>query len=156
MTVAHPTVDELVDVDVSALDRGAAIHLLQQLLTSAVRLEYSTIAPYLTAMWSIADQSHPAAVSVRRVVQQEMLHTSLAANLLVAVGGSPPFASPTFQPAYPGHLPGGVLPDLVVDLRHRRAVRPERRTACIDSTRRGSSPARSPDASRSTSTMPTG
>jgi hypothetical protein len=112
-----PAIDELVGVDVSGLDRDAAIHVLQQLLMSAVRLEYSTIPPYLTAMWSIADQNHPAAISVRRVVQQEMLHTSLAANLLVGIGGSPPFASPAFQPAYPGHLPGRVLPDLVVDLR---------------------------------------
>jgi hypothetical protein len=49
---------------------------------------------------------------LRSVVQEEMTHMGLAANLLNAVGGSPVIARPGFVPAYPGPLPGKVGGDL--------------------------------------------
>ena len=42
---------------------------------------------------------------------------SLKSLLLNAVGGKPNIASPAFAPRYPGHLPGGVRPNLTVSLR---------------------------------------
>lgn len=48
---------------------------------------------------------------------QEMLHMTLVANILTALGGKPRIGRPGFVPTYPNHLPAGVLPDLVVSLR---------------------------------------
>lgn len=113
----EPNLRELVDVDIDRLSDDEGLDHLQRLLRAAVRIEWATIAPYLTAMWSIDDQHHPTALSIRRIVQQEMLHASLACNLLTAVGGAPAFASPDWQVAYPARgLPLEVLPDLSIEL----------------------------------------
>jgi hypothetical protein len=50
------------------------------------------------------------------VVVEEMLHMTLAANVLNALGGSPVIDSPDFIPTFPGPLPGGVESDLIVNL----------------------------------------
>src|SRR5207244_329121 len=59
---------------------------LELALQSAVSVEFSTIPPYLSALWSIKDQMHPVAASIRDVVQEEMLHMALACNMLTALG----------------------------------------------------------------------
>jgi hypothetical protein len=41
----------------------------------------------------------------------------LVGNIINAVGGQPRIDLPGFVPLYPSHLPGGILPDLVVSLR---------------------------------------
>lgn len=41
----------------------------------------------------------------------------LVANLMIAIGGSPAIDSPGFVPLYPGSLPGGLAPGLIVRLR---------------------------------------
>jgi len=51
---------------------------------------------------------------IRSVVMQEMLHMSQAANLLIALGGRPIINSRCFAPVYPGPLPGGVMPGLML------------------------------------------
>ncbi len=89
---------------------------LHDSLDAAIRLEFSTIPPYLCALWSIKDQASPAADSIRRVVQEEMLHMALACNMLVAIGGTPSIRDPDFAPLYPGELAGGVHKGLVVRL----------------------------------------
>lgn len=94
----------------------AQLDWLHRALETAVRLEFSTIPPYLTALWSIKDQTSPVALAIRGVVQEEMLHMALACNMLVAVGGTPPIADAAFAPSYPGPLPGGVHPSLRVAL----------------------------------------
>lgn len=72
----------------------------------ALELEHSTIPPYLCALFSIHDGANPIAVSViRSVVMEEMLHMTLVANLLNAVGGEPQVSHPAFVPKYPTHLP---------------------------------------------------
>lgn len=59
-------------------------------LQLAVGLELTTIPPYLTALYSIKEGTNPAAVqAIRSVVMEEMLHMTLAANVLNAIGGSP-------------------------------------------------------------------
>ena len=94
----------------------ARLAWLHDALDAAIKLEFSTIPPYLCALWSIEDQSSPVADSIRRIVQEEMLHMALACNMLVAVGGTPRIHEPGFAPVYPGKLAGGVHPDLTVGL----------------------------------------
>ena len=106
--------------------RMAKVHARQQptlkhlhcLLQTAIRLEFATLPPYLTALYSIIDGCN---VEVQRVIlsicMQEMLHMAQAANLLIALGGHPIINSPNFTLTYPAHLPGGVLPGLTVHLR---------------------------------------
>jgi hypothetical protein len=45
-----------------------------------------------------------------------MLHFAICCNLLAAIGGSPQLNTPAAVPSYPGPLPGGVHPGLVVGL----------------------------------------
>ncbi len=93
--------------------KDAVLAALQQ----AVELEHATIPVYLYALYSV-DWAKNAAVAgiVRSVVVQEMLHMTLAANVLNALGGHPVIDSPTFIPKYPGPLPGGVEAELTVHL----------------------------------------
>jgi hypothetical protein len=84
-------------------------------LRSAVTLEFSTLPPYLTALWSIKQEKHAVAVSIREVVQEEMQHMAYACNILKAIGERPLIAGQV--PEYPARgLPGGVMPDLVVNI----------------------------------------
>jgi len=89
---------------------------LEQALQSAVSVEFSTIPPYLCALWSIKDELHPVAKSIRNVVHEEMLHMSLACNMLTAIGRVPQINNPKTLPQYPGKIPGMVRPDLTVTL----------------------------------------
>ena len=89
---------------------------LEQALQSAVSVEFSTIPPYLCALWSIKDELHPVAKSIRNVVHEEMLHMSLACNMLTAIGRVPQINNPNTVPQYPGHIPGMVHPELMVTL----------------------------------------
>lgn len=89
---------------------------LMEALQAAVELEFFTLPPYLTAMWSIKDETHYAAQTIREVVYEEMQHMALACNMLVAVGGTPRINRSLSIPQYPRPLPGGVKPDLIVEL----------------------------------------
>jgi hypothetical protein len=92
---------------------GSVIDSLQ----SAVELEHSTIPLYLYALYSLDPAKNGAIADIiQSVVIEEMLHMTLAANVLNALGGSPQIDKPSFIPIYPGPLPGGVESDLVVHL----------------------------------------
>jgi hypothetical protein len=91
------------------------IELLKEALRTAVQLEFATIPPYLTALWSIIDQAHPVAKSIRAVVHEEMLHLSLLCNLLAGIGEEPRLTG-AVVPTYPSRLPGGVHPELLIAL----------------------------------------
>jgi hypothetical protein len=81
---------------------------LHTYLHAAMKLEHGTIPPYLTALYSIHPGSNPDAFHVVRVVAvEEMLHLTLAANVLNAVGGMPDLTEPDFVPPYPAYLPDG-------------------------------------------------
>ena len=91
---------------------------LRQVVQLAIELEHATIPPYLCALWSLIPGCNTqAAEIIFSVVMEEMLHLALACNLLNALGGHPAIAKPGFVPRYPGHLPGGLRPDLTVSLR---------------------------------------
>ncbi|WHA44031.1 ferritin-like domain-containing protein [Agrobacterium larrymoorei] len=81
---------------------------LKEFLYRAMQLEHATIPPYLTALYSIKPGVNQAASQVLRVVVvEEMLHLTLAANLLNAIGGTPDLTKPGFVPTYPAYLPDG-------------------------------------------------
>jgi hypothetical protein len=74
-------------------------------LDLAIRVELTTVPPYLYAMYSIVDQRSSPARLLRSIVVEEMLHAVLASNVLLGVGGSPRFRSPAYVPRYPGWVP---------------------------------------------------
>jgi hypothetical protein len=83
-----------------------SIGSLRDHLQIAIQIEHYTIPPYLCALYSIKDGSNREARDViQTVVMEEMLHMSLAANLLIAVGGSSKVNHRTFIPVYPSSLP---------------------------------------------------
>ena len=76
-------------------------------LQTAVEIEWSTIPPYLCARWSLADgRNELAAACIEDVVMEEMLHLTLACNLLNAIDGAPHLIPPAASlPDYPAFLP---------------------------------------------------
>ena len=109
MIRVHPAVSGL-------LERGD-VHGVRAALQAAIELEHAVIPPYLYALYSLIPGGNEAAAAIiRSVVIEEMLHLTLAANLLNAVGGRPALGSPRLLPRYPGPLPGTVEDDLVVGL----------------------------------------
>ena len=79
---------------------------LYQHLQWAIELEHFTIPPYLCALYSIPDgKNAESAAVIRSVVMEEMLHLTLAANVLNAVGGRPSFSHRSFVPVYPEPMP---------------------------------------------------
>jgi Ferritin-like len=91
----------------------AKITTLEQLhayLYTAMQLEHATIPPYLTALYSIRPGTNSDAYHILRVtVVEEMLHLTLAANILNAVGGTPDLTLPDFVPEYPAYVPDGEI-----------------------------------------------
>jgi hypothetical protein len=90
IALPHKTVDDL--------------ETLRRMVSTAVRVEFTTIPPYLTALYSITDTSSDAYQALRSVVVEEMFHVNQASNLLVAIGGRPTFTGQAV-PTYPTFLP---------------------------------------------------
>lgn len=79
---------------------------LRVALGNAIALELSTIPPYLTALFSIKPGANAeAGAIVRSVAIEEMLHLSLACNMLNAVGGRPQLPAAAASLRYPTPLP---------------------------------------------------
>ncbi len=75
-------------------------------LQIAIELEHATIPTYLSALFTIKEGTNLAAFDViRSVVVEEMLHMSLACNVMNAVGGCPAIDKPEFVAQYPTYLP---------------------------------------------------
>lgn len=111
MTAQQVLSTRIVDLlQVPAQQRG--LDWLKTSLQSAIELELSTIPPYLCAWWSIQDSTTTAATLIRSIIIEEMLHMGLACNMLTTIDGTPNITIPV----YPGHLPGGVRPQLTVYL----------------------------------------
>ena len=90
---------------------------LQLYLQNAIELEHSTIPPYLTAMLSLRPgRNRRIGEILRKIVIEEMLHMSIAANILLAIGGKPQINTPEFIPNYPGPLPMQIGDGLVVGI----------------------------------------
>lgn len=81
---------------------------LEAHLYLAMQLEHATIPAYLTALYSIKHGSNVDAQKVLRVIAvEEMLHLTIAANLINALGGSPDLTKRGFVPNFPTYLPDG-------------------------------------------------
>ena len=90
---------------------------LRAALGDAIRLEHATIPTYLYSLYSLKDGGNAEIRRlIRSVVMEEMLHMTLACNVLNAVGGAPSIDDPAIIPNYPGPLPGGVENTLSVPL----------------------------------------
>lgn len=75
-------------------------------LQAAVTLEQMTIPPYLVAMFSLKPGTNAwARRALRSVVMEEMLHMTLASNLLASLGGEPHTLGPMKDVVYPVRLP---------------------------------------------------
>jgi len=91
-----------------SLKRITTVEELHNHLHAAIQLEHATIPPYLVALYSIRPGTNSDAFHVLRVVVvEEMLHLTLAANILNAVGGTPDLTREGFVPLYPAYLPDG-------------------------------------------------
>jgi rubrerythrin len=91
---------------------------LYELLQGAIRLEHSTIPPYLTAAYSLKLGVNSAIRNmVGNIAVEEMLHMAIVANVLNAIGGRPEIDRPDFIPVYPGPLPMNIAGGLRVGLR---------------------------------------
>jgi hypothetical protein len=90
------------------MPRITSVETLQKYLHTAMQLEHATIPPYLLALYSIHPGTNPDSTQIIRVIAvEEMLHLTLGANLLNAVGGTPDLTAPNFVPFYPAYLPDG-------------------------------------------------
>ena len=75
-------------------------------LQKAVELEHSTIPPYLTALFSLKPGTNQRIGElIRSIAIEEMLHMTISANILIAIGGHPQINKKDFIPSYPGPLP---------------------------------------------------
>lgn len=102
---------------VQEIHSATEIAVLHKYLQSAIELEHATIPPYLTGLYSIKlNSNQEAAKIILSVVRQEMLHMTIAANVLNAIGGHPVINQPGFIPTYPGPLPMNVDDGLIVNL----------------------------------------
>lgn len=90
---------------------------LREALQTAIELEHATIPPYLTARFTLFETGNDAISDIiGSVLNEEMLHLSIACNVLNAIGGNPVLNKPGFIPSYPGPLPGGVETGLIVPI----------------------------------------
>ncbi|MER9107504.1 ferritin-like protein [Mesorhizobium sp. M0848] len=99
---------------------------LRAALQQAIQLEHSTIPPYLCALLTLSGNSDAVRYArrlIRDIVLEEMLHMSLACNIVNAIGGTPEINRPGLQPIYPGPLPMGIAGGVEVHLkRYSRAL----------------------------------
>lgn len=75
---------------------------LGKILQSALELEFSTIPPYLSAAYSLNKYSNRSIRDlIVRIAKEEMLHMTVVANLMNAIGIPPQLTNPEFIPEYP-------------------------------------------------------
>jgi len=96
------------DAEAPSFARIASLESLREHLQWAIELEHFTLPPYLCALYSLDAIRNPEASEVvASVLVEEMLHMTLAANLLNAVGGRPRLDTPQMLSVYPRCLPHG-------------------------------------------------
>jgi rubrerythrin len=99
------------------LESSNSVDDLRFYLQKAIELEHSTIPPYLTAAFSIKENSNQdIKKAIMEISREEMLHFTIACNILIAVGGTPNIFSTDFIPNFPSTLPLSINNSLVVGL----------------------------------------
>jgi Ferritin-like len=82
-----------------------SVESLRTHLKWAIKIELTTIPAYLFALFSLKESPKDFKKAIKNVAVEEMLHMSLAANLLIAVGGEPRLLDTHVVPSYPTLLP---------------------------------------------------
>jgi rubrerythrin len=78
-------------------------------LQNAIKLEHSTVPPYIAALFSLKPGANQSiSTLIHSIVIQEMQHMTIASNILIAIGGAPEINTKEFIPDYPGPLPMNV------------------------------------------------
>jgi hypothetical protein len=110
----------MIEIDrlhLDSVNAASTPHELHESLQKAMLLEHATVPPYLTAYFSLKPgENTEVARLIRSVVIEEMLHLTIAANVLNAVGGHPVIDSADSVLSYPAALPMGVAGGLTVDI----------------------------------------
>lgn len=110
----------MIEIERSYLDAVRAASTpsdLHESLQSAIVLELATIPPYLTAYFSLKPgPNNEVGELVRSVVIEEMLHLTIASNVLNAIGGRPVLDSRRAVLDYPSQLPMGVAGGVTVHI----------------------------------------
>ena len=76
------------------------------MLQSAIELEFSTIPVYLCGLWTIRSDPNSVVTQIlTNIVVTEMRHLAIAANVMIATGGTPDITAAV--PTYPTFLPDG-------------------------------------------------
>ncbi len=97
-----PTTRDIAPGDITTIEE------LHDYLYRGMQLEHATIPVYLTALYSLHPESNADAWRILRVIAiEEMLHLTLTANVMNAVGGQPDLTGKGFVPTYPARLPDG-------------------------------------------------
>jgi rubrerythrin len=112
--VASALARDLEAIQTRSVEGEAAREKLGELLQSALQLEFATIAPYLSAAFSIVDGNEAIRQLIFRVAKEEMLHMTAVANLMNAIGVSPKIVGAV--PEYPFDL-NTIEPPLRLELK---------------------------------------
>jgi Ferritin-like len=125
----QPTTSPTVEPNIVVEHREELIFLLRE----AAELEHMLMCEYLFAIFSLKRATSEGVTeaqldairrwdrTISRVADQEMLHLTLACNLLTAVGAGPHFGRPNFPQYakyYPPHVQVALLPFGEAALRH--------------------------------------
>ena len=94
----RPPFDELDAKPNTTVPLKSGLEYLRQMLQMAIQVEHSTIPLYLSSLYSIKDSGSWPATLIRSVAIEEMLHMTVAANILNAIGGHPAIDRPGFVP----------------------------------------------------------
>ena len=106
MSLSEQLASAAVPSKANSFGRITILESLREHLQWAIELEHFTIPPYLCALYSLDAGRNPEATElVSSVLVEEMLHMTLAANLLNAVGGRPQLDNPKMLQGYPRPLP---------------------------------------------------
>lgn len=95
-------VDELQAILSASLSNDEARTRLGALLQTALTLEFATVPPYLSAAYSLKRENQEISHLIVRSAKEEMLHMTVVANLMNAIGISPDIVAAT--PSYPYDL----------------------------------------------------
>lgn len=91
---------------------------IQEMLTSAFTLELATLPTYLTGAFSVVPGYNREALALAQsVAYEEMLHMTLACNLLISIGGDPDILNVGLGLRFPTPLPDMVDPGLTVEVK---------------------------------------
>ncbi len=119
MTNTDEAVTHVDEVHAAGFHRPKTVTQLRRFLHAALEVEHLTIPVYMTGMYTIRPGTNRTAYyTIRSVLLEEMLHMTLVANLLNAVGGTPRVAHSRFVRSYPATLPMSDASLRPIHLRH--------------------------------------